>query len=47
MIKAESVSKVFKNGFKAVDRVSLEVAQGDVFGFLGPTALGKQRRCAC
>ncbi len=41
MIRAENVSKIFRNGFKAVDRVSLDVSQGDVFGFLGPNGAGK------
>ncbi|HUS14365.1 MAG TPA: ATP-binding cassette domain-containing protein [Chloroflexia bacterium] len=36
----DDVSKAF-NGVPAVDRLSLEVRQGTVFGFLGPNGAGK------
>lgn len=40
MIKAENLTKQF-NGIVAVDRLSLEIAAGEVFGFLGPNGAGK------
>ena len=40
MIKTENLSKKF-NGNLAVDRLSLEVHEGEVFGFLGPNGAGK------
>lgn len=41
MIQTENVSKVYKNGYKAVDNLSLQVNTGDIFGFLGPNGAGK------
>lgn len=40
MIKAENLTKQF-NGIVAVDRLSLDIAAGEVFGFLGPNGAGK------
>src|SRR5688572_6409845 len=40
MIKAENLSKNF-DGVTAVDRLSLDIAPGEVFGFLGPNGAGK------
>lgn len=40
MIKAQNLSKNF-NGVTAVDRLSLDIAPGEVFGFLGPNGAGK------
>lgn len=40
MIIAENLSKHF-NGIVAVDRLSLNIAAGEVFGFLGPNGAGK------
>jgi len=39
-VEARELSKRF-GSFTAVDRVSLEVLQGEVFGFLGPNGAGK------
>lgn len=39
-IKADGVSCRF-GAFRALDRVSLTVAQGEIFGFLGPNGAGK------
>jgi ABC-2 type transport system ATP-binding protein len=46
MIRTEGLSKVFKGDKKnseirAVERLDLEVKQGEVFGFLGPNGAGK------
>jgi ABC-type multidrug transport system, ATPase component len=41
MIRTEELTKVYKNGFKAVDCLNLEVEEGDIFGFLGPNGAGK------
>jgi ABC-2 type transport system ATP-binding protein len=40
MIRTENLSKAF-NGNVAVDGLSLEIPQGEVFGFLGPNGAGK------
>jgi ABC-2 type transport system ATP-binding protein len=46
-IRTEDLSKDFSIGFwrprpyRALDRLTLEVAQGEVFGFLGPNGAGK------
>lgn len=41
MIETENLTKVYKNGFKAVDSLNLHVGEGDIFGFLGPNGAGK------
>lgn len=40
IIKVDKLSRFF-NGLKAVDAISFEVFQGEVFGFLGPNGAGK------
>lgn len=40
MIKTENLTKKFDN-ILAVDRLTLEIGQGEVFGFLGPNGAGK------
>lgn len=40
MIKTENLTKKF-DGFLAVDRLTLDIAPGEVFGFLGPNGAGK------
>jgi ABC-2 type transport system ATP-binding protein len=40
MIKTENLTKKF-NDIVAVDRLTLDIAQGEVFGFLGPNGAGK------
>jgi ABC-2 type transport system ATP-binding protein len=40
IIKTENLTKVF-GSIRAVDNLSLEVKEGEVFGFLGPNGAGK------
>jgi ABC-2 type transport system ATP-binding protein len=40
-IQANELSRTFKGGIEAVSQVSLEIAEGEVFGFLGPNGAGK------
>jgi ABC-2 type transport system ATP-binding protein len=40
-IETRSLSKVFKNGLKAIDEVSITIEEGEIFGFLGPNGAGK------
>lgn len=41
MIQTEHITKIYKNGFKAVDNLNLQVDEGDIFGYLGPNGAGK------
>lgn len=42
MIELEGISKTYaKSAVKAVDRLSLSVRDGEIFGFLGPNGAGK------
>lgn len=40
MIRTDNLTKNF-NGIQAVDRLSIEISEGEVFGFLGPNGAGK------
>ncbi|HJU13380.1 MAG TPA: ATP-binding cassette domain-containing protein [Candidatus Nitrosotalea sp.] len=40
-IETASLSKIYKNGLKAVDEVSIKIENGEIFGFLGPNGAGK------
>lgn len=40
MIRTDNLTKNF-NGTLAVDRLSIEISEGEVFGFLGPNGAGK------
>ena len=40
MIRTQGLTKVYKNGFKAVDGLDLQIDAGDIFGFLGPNGAG-------
>jgi len=46
MIHVENLTKRFSQTL-AVDSLSLDVAEGEVFGFLGRMAQGKPPRYAC
>jgi len=41
MIRIENVSKSYNGAVKAVDAISLDVADGEIFGFIGPNGAGK------
>ena len=41
MIKLENISKAYVKGKKSVDSLNLEIKDGEIFGFLGPTGAGK------
>ncbi len=41
MISIHNVSKSYKAKVKAVDSISLDVKNGEIFGFLGPNGAGK------
>lgn len=40
-IEVRSLTRVFKNGPRAVDAIDFEVPPGEIFGFLGPNGAGK------
>ena len=41
MITFREITKAYKEGVKAVDGLSLELREGEIFGFLGPSGAGK------
>jgi ABC-2 type transport system ATP-binding protein len=41
VIKVKNLRKIFNHEIKAVDGISFEVNQGEIFGFLGPNGAGK------
>ena len=42
-IKVDSLSKYFQKS-KAVDNISFQIEQGEIFGFLGPNGAGKAQQ---
>ena len=41
MLQIKNFTKVYSNGKVAVDNISLEVENGDIFAFIGPNGAGK------
>lgn len=41
LLSIQNLSKTYKGGKKAVDNLSLEVNEGDIFGFIGHNGAGK------
>ena len=41
MIQINNISKSYIKGKKSVDSLSLEIKDGEIFGFLGPNGAGK------
>ena len=41
ILTIDSVSKVYSNGFKALDAINLSISQGEIFALLGPNGAGK------
>ncbi|MEM3506589.1 MAG: ATP-binding cassette domain-containing protein, partial [Candidatus Bathyarchaeia archaeon] len=41
IIEAKGLTKVFNGNLIAVDHVSFDVKDGEIFGFLGPNGAGK------
>jgi ABC-2 type transport system ATP-binding protein len=41
IVKVEGLTKTYDGKFKAVDGVSFEIEEGEIFGFLGPNGAGK------
>lgn len=46
LIEVTNLTKRFGE-FTAVDNISFNVKQGEIFGFLGPTVQGKRLRSKC
>ena len=40
-VETRLLSKVYRNGLKAVDEISIRIEDGEIFGFLGPNGAGK------
>ena len=43
MIEIKNVSKSYINGKKSVDSLTLDIKNGEIFGFLGPNGAGKTK----
>lgn len=41
MIELKNISKSYRKGEKVIDNISLEINDGEIFGFLGPNGAGK------
>ncbi|MHB8064502.1 MAG: ABC transporter ATP-binding protein, partial [Ruminiclostridium sp.] len=47
MLKIRNLSKTYKGGKKAVDNLSLDIASGDIYGFIGHNGAGKTTTIKC
>ncbi len=47
MLKISHLTKIYKGGKKAVDDLSLFVAEGDIYGFIGRNGAGKTSTIKC
>ncbi|HHU55421.1 MAG TPA: ABC transporter ATP-binding protein [Acholeplasmataceae bacterium] len=47
IVKLDKVTKTYKNGVKALDELSYEVREGEIFGLLGPNGSGKTTSINC
>ena len=48
MLEIKNVSKTYKNGkVKAIDDISLQIDDGDIYGFIGPNGAGKSTTIKC
>ena len=41
MIQLKNISKAYKKGNKVIENISLDIKDGEIFGFLGPNGAGK------
>src|ERR1019366_8494153 len=41
IITVANLSKTYASGFKALDRINLEIRRGEIFALLGPNGAGK------
>jgi ABC-2 type transport system ATP-binding protein len=41
VVKSEGLEKVYRNGTRALDKVNIEVREGELFGLIGPDGAGK------
>lgn len=47
MLIIKNLSKTYKGGKKAVDGLSLEISEGDIYGFIGHNGAGKTTTIKC
>ena len=48
MLSIKNISKTYrKSNVKAIDNISLEIEEGDIFGFVGPNGSGKSTTIKC
>ena len=40
-IEIKNLSKVYDNGFKALNNINLQINKGEIFAMLGPNGAGK------
>lgn len=47
IVQVQDLEKTYKNGLKALNKLSLEVREGEIFGLLGPNGSGKTTTINC